>query len=280
MDYQKIYRALILKTKSENRIKGEGMYYEKHHIILDFMFKDRKRKGPKGHLEGKPNAKSNIVLLTAKEHFIAHLLLYKIYKGTHYEYPCASALQFFFSKVIGKHPRNDNFSCSKRYEMYRILGLNAISKARKGTFPAKDSETGESVGSVSVDHPNVISGKWVHRTKGRIFSDEEKQNIKARTQGSDNGNYKDFSQDERLLKAAKLALDEDGYLIMKRFYKFFNEGAINHRQKMSMTYIANHYGSPIGFVKYLNEIGIKCKFDTYHRIKTKKRGNKTVPDSR
>lgn len=65
MNYQKIYDSLIEKAKV--RIDLEGVYYERHHILPKSL--------------GGNNSKSNLVKLTAKEHFIAHLLLFKISKG-------------------------------------------------------------------------------------------------------------------------------------------------------------------------------------------------------
>ena len=73
MNYKKLYKSLILKAKNDPSRDKKNGYYEKHHVIPDFMFKDRKRKGPAGHLAGNPNSKNNIVLLTAREHFYAHL---------------------------------------------------------------------------------------------------------------------------------------------------------------------------------------------------------------
>lgn len=64
MDYQKIYDQLI-----ENRRKTplpDGEYGERHHVI------------PKS--EGGSDDKTNIVKLTAKEHYVAHHLLIKIYR--------------------------------------------------------------------------------------------------------------------------------------------------------------------------------------------------------
>jgi len=64
MNYKIVYEKLIEKGK--NRLFLDG-YVERHHII------------PKSF--GGSNDKSNIVALTAREHFIAHLLLAKIYGG-------------------------------------------------------------------------------------------------------------------------------------------------------------------------------------------------------
>lgn len=63
MNYQKVYNDLI--SNATNRIL-EG-YCEKHHILPRSL--------------GGSDDPSNIVSLTAREHFIAHLLLAKIYGG-------------------------------------------------------------------------------------------------------------------------------------------------------------------------------------------------------
>ena len=65
MNYEKIYTQLIERARSENRMKGCGIYFEQHHIV------------PKC-LNGSNN-KTNLVLLTAREHYVAHKLLCEIY---------------------------------------------------------------------------------------------------------------------------------------------------------------------------------------------------------
>lgn len=67
MDYQRIYNQIIQKAISENRVKTKNNYYERHHIIPKSL--------------GGSNSKDNLVLLTAKEHFICHYLLVKIHKN-------------------------------------------------------------------------------------------------------------------------------------------------------------------------------------------------------
>lgn len=67
MDYKQHYDKLILSRKSLKRNKKDNVYYEKHHII------------PKSC--GGGNNDDNLVLLTFKEHFVAHILLTKIYDG-------------------------------------------------------------------------------------------------------------------------------------------------------------------------------------------------------
>jgi hypothetical protein len=71
MNYQKIYDKICSHAKLQNRIKYNGVYYEAHHIIPECMGGEGKTWQWKWH--------PNIVLLTAKEHYICHLLLFNIY---------------------------------------------------------------------------------------------------------------------------------------------------------------------------------------------------------
>jgi len=73
MNYEKVYNSLVEKAKKENRVKTKATYYEAHHIIPKCLG------GTGYYYEAKAHA--NIVLLTAKEHFLAHRLLCKMYPG-------------------------------------------------------------------------------------------------------------------------------------------------------------------------------------------------------
>jgi hypothetical protein len=72
MNYKIIYNTIIEKAKKENRKKLNKnnfiyIYYENHHILPKCL--------------GGDNSKENLVLLTAKEHYVCHKLLTYIYKG-------------------------------------------------------------------------------------------------------------------------------------------------------------------------------------------------------
>ena len=67
MNYEKNYNDYINYVKSLNRKKSDCMYYELHHII------PRSLKGT--------NDDGNLVLLTYREHYLAHFLLWKIYSN-------------------------------------------------------------------------------------------------------------------------------------------------------------------------------------------------------
>jgi Straboviridae homing endonuclease len=72
MNYLKIYESLIKEAKKKNRKKlrktnENYVYYENHHILPKCI--------------GGLNNKENLILLTPKEHYLAHKLLVRIYKG-------------------------------------------------------------------------------------------------------------------------------------------------------------------------------------------------------
>jgi hypothetical protein len=73
--YTTIYFRIVERAKLRQQL---DVYHEKHHIIPECFYKNRSRKGPSGWLDGNPNDSSNIVRLTAKEHFICHILLTKM----------------------------------------------------------------------------------------------------------------------------------------------------------------------------------------------------------
>lgn len=66
MKYAAIYADLVLSAKQKGRAKRNGEYFESHHIIPRCF--------------GGTNKSDNLVLLTAREHFIAHHLLVKIHQ--------------------------------------------------------------------------------------------------------------------------------------------------------------------------------------------------------
>ena len=68
MNYEKNYYSYINYVKTLCRSKNDNKYYELHHIL------------PKSIYPNLANNKDNLILLTAREHFLAHYLLMKIYE--------------------------------------------------------------------------------------------------------------------------------------------------------------------------------------------------------
>ncbi len=75
MNYQKIYDSIIEKARKEVRSKNQTVYYEAHHIVPECMNGEGSTSQWRWH--------PNIVLLTAKEHYLCHRLLCKIYPENH-----------------------------------------------------------------------------------------------------------------------------------------------------------------------------------------------------
>ena len=99
MNYRHVYMLIIEHAKSEQlqgiRKRGNGEYYENHHILPKSLFPLWK------------NRKPNQVLLTAREHFFCHQLLTKIYPTKE----MYSALSIFC-----KFKQNKRKLASRQYE--------------------------------------------------------------------------------------------------------------------------------------------------------------------
>lgn len=109
MNYLKIYFRIIRKAKNELRNRSNA-YYEEHHIKPKSL--------------GGSNRKSNLVLLTAKEHFICHALLAKFFvKNT--EYKISMIRAFHMMRCKNPHQK-DRYYNSKLYEYNkeRMYGPN------------------------------------------------------------------------------------------------------------------------------------------------------------
>lgn len=99
--YTRIYFALIESAKGKPRSRGDGVYYERHHVI------------PRS-LGGRDDG-TNFVLLTAREHFVCHLLLCHMVEGRD-AYKMASALmKMAFCKTEHQQRR----FTSAQYELAR-----------------------------------------------------------------------------------------------------------------------------------------------------------------
>lgn len=265
--YQQLYKEIIDNAKRQNRKKGQGVYYECHHIVPDFMFKNRKRKGPAGHLDGDPDHPDNIVLLTFQEHLMCHYYLYEIHKDNRYGYSAGTALQFFFTNVGQNHTRQINLTEIDQKLLdsmahLRELGIASISKARKGKMPVVDAVTRLSIGSVPVDHPRVLSGEWVHHSRGQPGH----RNGKSQ-KGKDNNNYKEIteSQKERVINCIPSSVVDDVYVIKRRFIDAVKKELTEFR-KVSYVCIENHIGKINEIVDLYNQKNhTSLIFNPYYR---------------
>jgi hypothetical protein len=98
MNYLVIYNNLIQSRKVLERKKGHGEYYESHHIVPKWL--------------GGGDKIDNRVLLTAREHFLAHWCLWRHYRDR----PSALAFHKMIKSSNSKQERN--FS-SREFELAR-----------------------------------------------------------------------------------------------------------------------------------------------------------------
>src|ERR1035437_5439631 len=102
MNYHKIYNQLIESRTLLNRNRQNGIF-EKHHIIPKCL--------------GGSDKKENLILLTPREHFMAHLLLTQMYTGKDKKKMCY-ALRMMCRP--SKKYKNRNIS-SSQYEFAKLI---------------------------------------------------------------------------------------------------------------------------------------------------------------
>jgi hypothetical protein len=173
MDYLNIYNKLIQHAKehAEERraLNKQSIYFEGHHII------PRCLNGTGSSKEWKYSNynvnESNIVPLTAKEHYIAHLLLTKIY-------PDNSQIFYAFLAMVqwGRHSGSVNRSyriSAKQYQSIKELRKKHSYIQTRSNY-SHSNETKQKISE------SKKGNTW---NKGRIVSDSTKELISKANSG-------------------------------------------------------------------------------------------------
>lgn len=164
MDYKKIYDDLMssrLLLKIQRIIeKRNGGYFEGHHIIPKY-------KGGTGN-SSRPKNNPNIVLLTAREHFLAHWLLWLI----HRDRPSSLA----FHKMMSTNKKQKRIFSSKGYEEARLSFkiTNMGNQYGKGVKKTVSEEQ-------RLKQSEVMKGRFVGEKNsffGKKHSEESKDKIR------------------------------------------------------------------------------------------------------
>ena len=214
MDYNKLYYNFMNSRKSMNRRKRDGVYYEKHHIIPMCL--------------SGSNHKDNLVLLTAKEHFIAHRILYKIYPED------KNIALAFWGMCNQKNKKIKRYIPSSRsYEEARLAFLknNTGDNNPKGFLGKKHSEKTRLIQSMS--------------NKGKIYSEETREKIRITKIGrkySEEVNLKKGKKDEFHNRARKVKhIDSDlEFLTLKSAAEYYGVSRIsiyNWIKKKKIVYV-------------------------------------------
>ena len=186
MNYKHVYMLIIEHAKSEQKLglrkKENGEYYERHHILSKSLFPLWAKR------------KSNLVLLTAREHFFCHQLLTKLYPGKEMAYalyafitrPNADyeitsreyeRLKLEFSMFISNRNINNNYAKGHHWKLSDETKKN-MSKARKGKPLSEKNKL-----SIKEYIDKNITGK----TYEEIFGEEKAALIKEKMSSAKKG---------------------------------------------------------------------------------------------
>ncbi len=169
MIYTNLYHKFI--SSRPKRVKVPNDCLESHHIIPRSL--------------GGTNAKDNLIVLTAREHFIAHLLLWKMSTGNA-KYKMANAL--WYMSHLPKHKRHIS---SRQYAILREehgvissnrnrrLWADPIHKAKRS---ASISRAKKDLGHITAEHTKSV---WANHTQEERAS-RSKNITKGKKQGWSN----------------------------------------------------------------------------------------------
>lgn len=166
MNYQRIYDQLIMRGQQRGDILE---YTERHHIIPKCM----------GGID-----EDNIVVLTAREHLIAHWLLHKIY-------PDNADLRFAFY-CMTRSNNNQRWCKGRAYQAAKSISKKHSAESKIKMSIAKIGNT-NCVGREYSDETKMkmaasrkgkkasaeTIAKMSAAQKGRVFSDEHKAKLKV-----------------------------------------------------------------------------------------------------
>lgn len=228
MDYLKALYALVYRCQTSSarerlisrnphdpRLKYDMLYTERHHIVPRSMGGDDKH--------------ANIIVVLPEEHIFIHQLGYKIFDSRVDMLAVRFCLNGFNNKKKFKVEkfkpltkkirqgyawiRQESVNFRKIHGWQTADGKTRISKAMKNKIIVKDSLTGELMGKHPNTHPKILSGEWVHHTKGlcqvinpdtdkrMLVQPEEAHNYKKwslPSKGSMNTNYSGITKDQIL----------------------------------------------------------------------------------
>lgn len=159
MNYRQTYIKIISNAKKQNRKKCDGNYYESHHIFPKSLFPLWSKR------------KSNIVLLTAREHLFCHMLLTKIYPHSHEMW---SALWYMASKSKKEKAKYPKLSL-KEYERIKT------NFAKSNSLYLKGKKNPNMARKLSKEALKKISEnlKGNTNTKGKIWWTKDEKSIMA-----------------------------------------------------------------------------------------------------
>ena len=158
MNYAKIYAQLIEKARCRNA--ATIAYYETHHVV------------PRAFAG--TNAKENLVRLTARGHFVAHWLLFKIYG-------CASTARAFkLMTNVQQRQRGRAYEQARQKMSEAMRGDKNVAKRPEVREKLKAANTAPFFGVSRPDHSAMLKERkhWVGKNNFRYGKGEEQRGAK------------------------------------------------------------------------------------------------------
>jgi hypothetical protein len=182
--YTKWYNSII--SNAQTRSLPENTYTEKHHIIPRSL--------------GGSNEHTNLVKLTAKEHFVCHLLLTKMTTGVAKRQMCYAAWQMTLIKNRNRYTPN-----SRVYEILKkklSQSYKGVPKTEEQKRKLSESMKGRPGRAHTMEHRNYMSLLYKGKPKsyasfaGKQHTEETKKKQSIRKQGKNNPMYGRTQTDE------------------------------------------------------------------------------------
>lgn len=201
MDYKFVYNCIISKAKNRTELSE---YYEKHHILPKSL--------------GGSNDETNLVKLTAREHFICHWLLVKMYEKGSVE---RKKMLFAFWRMKSNPDDNGKrYINSRAYETFRMEFAQAVGdltrSSQLGVLNSQygkkwftNYETGESRSFFEKPNEKWIEGRWLFngQTSELKFKINQTE-LETRNMWDEyhSGNYKSLRDYEKQISISLVAL--------------------------------------------------------------------------
>lgn len=209
--YTNWYFSIINHAITEHRMKSTDTYYERHHIIPKSL--------------GGDNSKSNLVLLTAREHFLVHWLLTKMVEGTD-RYKMASA--FISMSRSSKTKQHKREYSSKQFEVMRKVFGRATTERQTGRQLSYETKTKISKGNTGKVRTDEHRQNMSIAHQGKTHSEETKEKLRLMNigntynKGRTNYRHSDETKQKLAVAASNRVLSDDFGSWNKKTYEFIN----------------------------------------------------------
>jgi hypothetical protein len=165
--YCNIIQAALLRSSSKKEAKKLLGYVEGHHIL------------PKSFKLGGEKDKTNIAFLTAKEHFICHILLTKMLPKGEFNKKMWLALNRLMNS------RNNTIISSNHYKILRENHSRVVSILCRGTI--NKGTNGKTYDEIYGDRADEMRAKRSKSNSERVWTEESKKQMSISKTGQGKG---------------------------------------------------------------------------------------------